>query len=83
MLCGFKHNFLWTQGLKKLVLWFQNLATSADQGLWTQVPVLNRSARSLCQKDKGIFGQRDSERRGMHVCINELINGWIVHGMDS
>ena len=69
MLCGFKHNFLWTQGLKNLVLWFQNLATSADQGLWTQVPVLNRCCmKSVSEGQRDIWtkGQREERDACMH-----------------
>ena len=50
--CGFKYTPLWIQGLKRLVLWTQNLTLLEDQGLWTQTPVLHLSyakAASLCQ----------------------------------
>ena len=41
--CGFKYTPLWIQGLKRLVLWTQNLTLLEDQGLWTQTPVLHLS----------------------------------------
>ena len=36
----FKYNPLWIQGLKRLVLWIQNLTLLVEQSLWIQAIAL-------------------------------------------
>ena len=68
--CGFKYTPLWIQGLKRLVLWTQNLTLLEDQGLWTQTPVLNLSyakaaSPCFCRKseiESSILLLRERER---------------------
>ena len=50
--CGFKYTPLWIQGLKRLVLWTQNLTLLEDQGLWTQTPVLHISYAKAASKSE-------------------------------
>ena len=46
---------LWIQGLKRLVLWTQNLTLLEDQGLWIQTSVLHLS----CAKAASLTPTKD------------------------
>ena len=59
--CGFKYTPLWIQGLKRLVLWTQNLTLLEGQGLWIQSIVLHCSCAKAASER---YLKREGESSG-------------------
>ena len=67
---------LWIQGLKRLVLWTQNLTLLGDQGLWIQTIVLHCScakAASQLNRAKSIFVEFGLSTENGSRCAGHLV----------